>query len=341
MSRLFRRMCGIIIVIFIFVLIICLILYLISPFVQKITQTQDNAAEIPREEGEIAVYFCPVDTCEQQLLQKINQSTATIHCAFYNLNVASIISLLEQKNNAGVEVKLIIDRDNNEATEHLKFVKYDTRSAYMHDKFCIFDGKEISTGSMNPTWGDTTENNNNLLFISSHTLAKNYEAEFQSFWDGEFGKYEKVESPKMIFNNFTVENYFCPEDNCEEHIAAVLQNATSSIKFMQFSFTSDKLGSILLERSSTIEVAGIFEKMQESQYSEYGQLKNAGANVSLDSNAGLMHHKVFIVDDAIVITGSMNPSKNGNENNDENILIIHDRDIAMMYVEEYERVKKN
>ncbi|MEK6868131.1 MAG: phospholipase D-like domain-containing protein, partial [Nanoarchaeota archaeon] len=211
MGNFFRRMCSIIIII----LIVVLIMYLIFFFVQKVKQTQDNAAEIPKEEGEINIYFCPGDACEQELLNKINQSTTTIHCAFYNLNVGSIISLLEEKSSVGVDVKLIIEKDNSDATEHLEFVKYDTRSAYMHDKFCIFDGKEISTGSMNPTVGDTTENNNNLLFISSNTLAKNYEAEFQSFLDGDFGKDNSVEFPKIMFNNFTIENYFCPEDACE------------------------------------------------------------------------------------------------------------------------------
>jgi phosphatidylserine/phosphatidylglycerophosphate/cardiolipin synthase-like enzyme len=310
---------------------------------EKINQAreiQENAVEILREEGEITVYFCPSDDCEAKLLHKLNQSRAIIHCAFYSLNVESIVSLLEQKSSAGIDVKLIVDADNREATQHVSFVKYDTRSAYMHNKFCVLDGKEISTGSMNPTVGDTTENNNNLLFISSPTLARNYEAEFQSFWRGDFGKDDAVEFSKIIFNNFTIENYFCPEDDCEEHIAAILENATTSIKFMQFSFTSDVLGNILLEKSRYVEVAGIFEKMQESQYSEYEMLKNAGANVSVDENGWLLHHKIFIVDNAIVITGSMNPSKNGNENNDENILIIHDKEIARVYLEEYEKIRK-
>ena len=36
-----------------------------------------------------------------------------------------------------------------------------------------------------------------------------------------------------------------------------------------------------------------------------------------------MHHKVFIIDEEIVITGSFNPSKNADTRNDENILIIN------------------
>jgi len=50
---------------------------------------------------------------------------------------------------------------------------------------------------------------------------------------------------------------------------------------------------------------------------------------------GLLHHKVFIIDGETVITGSMNPTNAGDELNDENILIIHDRNIASSYIEEF------
>lgn len=51
-----------------------------------------------------------------------------------------------------------------------------------------------------------------------------------------------------------------------------------------------------------------------------------------------MHHKTFIVDGKVVITGSMNPSKNGDERNDENILIIYNEDLAQQYLGEFEYV---
>ena len=53
-----------------------------------------------------------------------------------------------------------------------------------------------------------------------------------------------------------------------------------------------------------------------------------------------MHHKVFIIDEEVVITGSMNPSKGGDTRNDENVLIIKDKEIARVFMEEYNDVKK-
>jgi phosphatidylserine/phosphatidylglycerophosphate/cardiolipin synthase-like enzyme len=52
-----------------------------------------------------------------------------------------------------------------------------------------------------------------------------------------------------------------------------------------------------------------------------------------------MHHKVFIVDEKIVITGSTNPSNNGLTKNDENIIILYDEVVARKYFEEFKKLK--
>lgn len=299
-----------------------------------------SSPSLPTENGTLSVFFCPQDNCEQQLLFHLNQTTTSIDCAFYDLNLPSAIELLQEKESSGVHIRIVVDADNKDAVSSLSFVHFDTRQAYMHDKFCIFDAKEMMTGSMNPTVSDATQNNNNILFISSQILAKNYEDEFLSLWNGDFGADGAVAVPRFLFNNFTVENYFCPEDNCEQHILDILAAANTSIHFMTFSFTSDAIGDLLLEKgSSGVEIAGVMEKSQNNAYSEYRQLHEK-FNVSWDGNPRFLHHKVFIIDHAIVITGSMNPSKNGNEKNDENILIIHDPQIAELYEDEFEQLKK-
>jgi phosphatidylserine/phosphatidylglycerophosphate/cardiolipin synthase-like enzyme len=58
-----------------------------------------------------------------------------------------------------------------------------------------------------------------------------------------------------------------------------------------------------------------------------------------DGNNQTMHQKVFIIDRETVITGSMNPTGNGDKHNDENVLIIHDPLIAEKFMEEYGRVR--
>jgi phosphatidylserine/phosphatidylglycerophosphate/cardiolipin synthase-like enzyme len=45
-----------------------------------------------------------------------------------------------------------------------------------------------------------------------------------------------------------------------------------------------------------------------------------------------------VVDERIVITGSLNFSTNAEENNDENVIIIDNPDIARLYLQEFDRV---
>jgi len=48
----------------------------------------------------------------------------------------------------------------------------------------------------------------------------------------------------------------------------------------------------------------------------------------------MFHHKVIIIDDNVVVTGSLNFSDNAADSNDENFLILAAREI---YLEEFER----
>jgi len=60
--------------------------------------------------------------------------------------------------------------------------------------------------------------------------------------------------------------------------------------------------------------------------------------VLLDGNRYTMHHKFFVVDGQIVVTGSFNFSNAAEEANNENVLIIHNPDIAAQYAQEFFKV---
>ena len=111
---------------------------------------------------------------------------------------------------------------------------------------------------------------------------------------------------------------------------------------MAFSFTQDALGSAMRDRfESGIDVQGVFEERQVSRYSEYEPMKAAGMSVVQDRNRGTMHHKVIVIDEKTVITGSYNFSKNAEERNSENLLIIKGNpDIAEAYLTEFNRVTR-
>ena len=281
------------------------------------------------------IYFCPKDGCDEKLADFINSANRFIHCAFFDLDLENIIQALKEKSKK-IDVKIVVDEDNYKLVQNLDFVKKDNRGAYMHNKFCIFDNKKVFTGSFNPTIRDAYYNNNNIIIINSEYLAENYEKEFSELWNNIFGSGNNAEKPSFYLNGKRIENYFCPEDNCAEQIEEEINKSQSDIYFLTFSFTHVGIANLIVKKiQEGVKVKGVFEKSQNSEYSKKDLLAFQGANVKFDNNSYNMHHKVFIIDGKTVITGSFNPSKNADEKNDENIIIIEDEEIAQKYLDEF------
>lgn len=74
------------------------------------------------------------------------------------------------------------------------------------------------------------------------------------------------------------------------------------------------------------------DKSQRTQkYSSATFFYNVGIPVKIDASHAIAHNKV-VIDGEIVITGSFNFTKAAEENNAENLLIIHDRKLAERYI---------
>ncbi len=288
--------------------------------------------DYPADESDfIKAYFCPQSNCSGMIAKEIMKANFSVYCAFYEVNLDNVINALKEKSKKA-DVRLFTD---NNYPVKLPFARTDERTGLMHNKFCVIDEKRVITGSCNPTFSGL-DNQNNLIIAESKVLARNYLDEFREFEHGYFGKGNRVKHKEITINNTKVRNYFCPEDWCTDKVLKTVNQASESVHFMIFSFTDDSLGDLLVKKHNDgVEVKGLLDNFQNkgSQYSEYKKLVDKGINVSLYGNSReFLHNKVIIVDSEIVITGSYNPTRNGDRVNDENILIIYDEKVA----EEYE-----
>jgi len=133
--------------------------------------------------------------------------------------------------------------------------------------------------------------------------------------------------------------YFSPKGGCESQVIYWISRANVSIHVLIYSFTLDSIGDALMNASNRgVEVKIVFEKSQISISSEYTRLKTAGIPVRNDTNPDLMHDKVMIVDDAIVLTGSFNWSASAENDNNENLIIIDSTYIASIYATEFQKI---
>jgi len=305
-----------------------------------------NIESFVSDEGSISVHFCP-EKCEEEFIKFLNSAQNSIHCALFEVSLESVKEKLISKAKE-IEVKIIIDNQYLNRFNQ-PFVKTDTWGL-QHNKFCIIDGEKVSTGSMNPTNNGVNKNNNNLIFVESKIIANNYQDEFQEMWNGTFKKGKTIKNPKVNFQNrnneqkdkIQLEVVFCPEDYCSHTIQEKLKNVNQEIYFATFSFTNEQIANILLlKRMDGIKIKGIMEARQVTKYSQFMRLDHSGIKVIKDKNKGNMHHKFFVLDNKTVITGSFNPSSGGDKRNDENIVIIKNKEIAKQFLAEFEKLYTN
>jgi phosphatidylserine/phosphatidylglycerophosphate/cardiolipin synthase-like enzyme len=315
-------------------------------------KTENGEAQETEEGGDISVYFTPVSPlnpfgADDRLIGLIEDAEFTIDAAFYELALLSVADALIARHIAGVRVRLVSDShyENREGMQRCTRagipVIFDNRSAYMHNKFCIIDSKLVWTGSTNITENGFFKNNNNIVLITSEPLAENYTMEFLEMFEKEaFGgrSPRNTPHPVLTIGPVRIECYFAPEDDVEKAIIRTLDNADKTIDFMAFSFTSEPIAEKMGARMKQgARVRGLFEaRSAGGRYARDDWLREKGAEIHMDSNTYTMHHKVIILDRDTVLTGSYNFSKSANTKNDENLLILHDADLAARYTEEFE-----
>jgi len=282
----------------------------------------------------------------------IAEAKQTVDIAIYEFDLEPLAETVLAAHTRGVRVRVVTDSDSlaEAPIQRLRAagvpVAADNREDLMHDKFVVVDGAAVWTGSMNFTRNDAYRNNNNFVYLRSTLLAENYTTEFEEmFTDGIFGRTSPKDTPhpEVTLDGTRLENYFSPDDGAAAGIRAVLETADDSIYFMAFAFTRADLAGVLLDKAAEgVDVRGVFETRQIAAGAEQAwQLLTEGGladYVRQDGNRYNLHHKVFIVDRAVVVTGSYNFSNNAENNNDENVLIIHHPGIALAYFAEWERV---
>jgi phosphatidylserine/phosphatidylglycerophosphate/cardiolipin synthase-like enzyme len=109
---------------------------------------------------------------------------------------------------------------------------------------------------------------------------------------------------------------------------------------MAFSYTADPIAAAMIERAQAgVLVSGVAEAQNATgSQASFGPLRDAGIDVVLDGNCYILHHKVMIIDERTVITGSYNFTSSAERDNDENLVIVDDPDLARAYLDEFARV---
>ncbi|NPA31426.1 MAG: hypothetical protein GXO37_05435 [Chloroflexi bacterium] len=275
------------------------------------------------------------------LAQALRTAQDSIAMAIYDLDLWSIRNALLDAYGRGVEVRLVVDEDHiTPEVESLRAagipVVTDNGAGLMHHKFVVIDAAEVWTGSMNFTVSGAYRNANHLIRIPSRRLAADYLREFdEMFVDGRFGPASRADTPypQVTVNRVPMEAWFSPDEHPQARLVPLLRSAQEDILLLAYTWTADPLTDALLERAQHgVSVRGWFETEQlDAAGHDYERLRAAGLAVAPDPFPGLLHHKVVVVDGQTVVLGSYNFTRAADVRNDENLLVVHDPDLAAAF----------
>ena len=306
----------------------------------------------PSGSSDQATYVNGIDV---PLANAIDQVQNTLDIVAFELNNEVIVQAILDAHERGVTVRMVTDdehglEDRDGIVQSLADagipVVDDSRSALMHNKFMIMDEQAVWTGTWNYTVNGTYRNNNNAIVMQNPQAVVAYQDEFdEMFKDGEFGPRSTDDGLiKFTQGDTEVSILFASEGNVIEAVGDAVREAKSNIRFMTFVFSSDSLAEAMLEmiQNPDITIEGVFENRNSTaSWSQLPPLHCAGAHVRQDGNRYVLHHKTVIIDDDTVVTGSFNFSGNASRSNDENLMIIKDKDIARLYLDEWQRMWDN
>ncbi len=216
--------------------------------------------------------------------------------------------------------------------------------AIMHNKFFVVDSRYVWTGSTNVSDSGTGGYNANLVtVIDSRKVASAYLKEMdQMFVKGKYHRAKKSNGVlRTELSNADVEVMFSPQDTpIRERVRPILKGAKERIDVAVFFLTHKHIAADLIKlHRKGVKVRVIIDATAaKNGYTKHELLRAAGIPVKVENWGGKMHMKSAVVDGKTLITGSMNWTTAGDDDNDENVVIVHSEELGTQYTEYFEEI---
>lgn len=301
---------------------------------------------------------CATDACKA-LVYNINNAQESIDFAIYGIREQdAVFRALVKAQKRGVNVRWVTDltekginiypdtyklmkkiptyktdfESQKNEKKKTKYFKY-PQTAIMHDKFFIFDDKAVFTGSTNISNTCLTGFNSNVaVLINDKRIAKVYKQEFEQMYAGKFHNQKSavLNNENIKIGKMNVSVYFSPiNKTMTTQVIPLIQEAKEYIYVPAFYLTRrDVIEELIKAKNRGVDVRIIVDETSvKGRYVNINYIKKRGIDLKIERWQGKMHMKSIIIDDATLVIGSMNFTKQGEYINDENCLIIRNAPI--------------
>lgn len=295
------------------------------------------------------------------LMRFLDTASNSLYFAIHDLNLFSVAQKLVELKQRGVYIEGIFehdyleDEDNRFIFDLLKKhgirLQTHTPSGLMHNKYLIIDKKRIWSGSANFTERGYFFHYNDTLWIESSEVARHYLKDYKRITDVRGYRKSGTLGKQFFFSlgsneDHQVEIYFSPIDAPTQYLLDNIEKTKEKLDFLIFAYSSaDICTSMMNAHLRGVSIQGIFDNSFSSprvtkRWSTvpYNVLKSGGVKIAYDDERAKVHHKLMVLDEKSVITGSFNFSQNAEKRNNENVLVIHSPSVAKSYGNHFEKL---
>ena len=222
---------------------------------------------------------------------------------------------------SGIDIK----GDYNPETFHQKFIVRDYRGRTLPTSALL-------TGSANFTGTDTHTNLNHVFVFRDHRICGEYLAEVEQLHRGQFGRGMHGDVPRTYgVGGIPVKVLFAPDHTPELELMKQMLRCEREVRFAIFTFagSSGIDDALLMLANAGRRIRGVLDRGQAKQgWAAPRWLQHPNIELFVPKREGAfaglrkLHHKLMVVDETIVIAGSMNYTRPANEYNDENIFVL-------------------
>ena len=233
-------------------------------------------------------------------------------------------SLARRLRDAGVDVRFVAGVDNG------------SYAGIQHAKFMLVDGDTLLTGSNNWSSTGVSINSENTIVVTGSADEPQIAAftcHFAAIWASNTDGAGACSTDGIAFS---------PSSAGKSLIRDAIRASTSSVDVLMHHFTfTDLVKELAVAQERGVDVRVIVNEADRAEHSgsNWTRLFSAGGQIrykrSNEAAYQLMHHKLAIIDDAILVNGSGNWSGSGFFNNYENYVRYDEATVVAAFVSEF------
>lgn len=250
------------------------------------------------------------------LLHTLKKAQKSIYLHTYALTDLSVLSLLKQKAQQGVNVHLFYHQKNTPKLHRLESSNFHFHpikgKGLMHEKIWIIDEKQVFLGSANLTYSSLKMHENFILGIYSTELATTL-------------IHSRPEEISIPLENQTLHYFSLPSQKALEALLKALDQAQKKVVISLFTFTHPQI----VEKLRQLHQRGVQIVLTVDSYTARGASRSAltrlyksGVSSYLSVGPQLFHHKWALIDSDTFILGSANWTQAAFKKNRDFILFL-------------------